>query len=29
MAKEKPPEAGARVAVTLRLPRALYEEVMA
>ena len=27
MAKEKPPEEEARVAVTLRLPRALYEEL--
>ncbi|MFC2342817.1 MAG: hypothetical protein ACFNWW_02910 [Negativicutes bacterium] len=27
MAKEKPPGAGARVAVTLRLPAALYEEL--
>lgn len=27
MAKEKPPGTGARVAVTLRLPAALYEEL--
>ena len=29
MAKKKSPGVGARVAVTLRLPAAIYEEVMA